>query len=186
MKQKDFSRVPTREVARKIQAWNAMEGTPKAEKAYLNANADLKAWKVSELKHEAKTSGIAEQFHETYAKYYTTSFSGYEDEWFKMENRPFYEEMKRVGKWKGQDFSAVPSRAVATALKAYEAITGANADQRRLTMRRGNAALNQWLIKYRGYKPLTTSRTPTPTRTTAPRIAVPRTLITPTRTPVRR
>ncbi len=177
IKQKNFSLIPTREVARKQAEVDAMEALPKAKFAFLNRadNADLKDWQVKSLKAEAKKKGMGEQFLDKYAEYRTTYFSGYEDEWFKMENRPFYQEMVRLGIWKGQDFSAVPSRAIAAALKQYE---GAKTDAERLRIRRSNAALDQWLIKYRGYKPLqSTTPTKTPAKTPAKTTTTPRPLV---------
>jgi hypothetical protein len=74
----------------------------------------------------------------------------YEDDWFLLENRGFYETMVSMGLWQAKDFSKVPTKEVFSLYKTY---SGLPTGQPRLDYRKANPTLDLWLVLAKGYTP---------------------------------
>ena len=61
-------------------------------------------------KQDAYQIDIPDNLIDTYIDWYTTPRSGFDDDWFLMENQEFYQTMVDKGIWQERDFSKVPTR----------------------------------------------------------------------------
>jgi len=86
----------------------------------------------------------------TYVDWYTKKRTGYEDDWFLMENREFYRMMVDKGLWQERDFSKIPSRSESKILDAYYKLDLGNA---RLQARCEDKKLDDLLVRIGGLKP---------------------------------
>jgi hypothetical protein len=108
-------------------------------------------------RREAYGKFVPEDQVDTYAKWYTTDFpAGYEDDWFLMENKSFYDYMIKMEYWEPRDFSKVPTREVGALYEKYKLAAEGSA---RMEFRLANPALDKWLVDVMGYKPATQPKT---------------------------
>ncbi|MDD5219681.1 MAG: hypothetical protein PHV11_03845 [Candidatus Bipolaricaulis sp.] len=140
-----------------------------ARKAFLSQNPEY----ARDLKViDAYNVGFTDQKLITaYADYYTQDLKDYEDDWFLMENKDFYQSMIDKGIWQPKDFSKVPSRQVYGMYQTYQSLAEGTP---RMQYRLDNPLLDDWLVRVKGYtkatlpKPKTTT-VPKPTTTVVPK-----------------
>ena len=88
---------------------------------------------------------------QSYVDWHLTSRAGYEDDWFLMENKEFYQAMIDLDLWQPRDFSKVPTKEVYELYKTYQGLpTGTP----RLNYRKANPTLEEWGILAGKWKPL--------------------------------
>lgn len=131
-----------------------------AKTAYLQSHPEY----YRDLKRiDAYNKGFTGDIVETYADYYTQDLKGYEDDWFLMEHKEFYDKMVEIGGWQPKDFSKVPTREVSALYDTYETLT---LGQARMDYRLAHPDLDAWLVSAKGMKPATKKTTTTTTKKT--------------------
>ena len=70
--------------------------------------ADNTDWVDDMRRIDAYSIKLPENFIEDYVEWYKTPRKGYEDDWFLMEHRDFYDEMVKLEQLEERDFSKVP------------------------------------------------------------------------------
>ncbi len=104
-----------------------------------------------ERRMEAYKIYFPENQIDTYVDWYENPRSGYEDDWFLMENIEFYDAMISEGTFKERrDFRKVPTRKV---YDLYQIYLDLPLGQMRLDYRAQNHDLDAWLVNAKGYKP---------------------------------
>jgi len=116
----------------------------------LNEGSD--AYKRLNYKKDAYQIDFPEKQIDTYIDWYMTLRSGYEDDWYLMEHKEFYEAMVDKGIWQERDFSKIPSRDVFALYQVYQSLPLGSA---RIGYRIENPELDAWLVLAKGYKPAT-------------------------------
>ncbi len=135
--------------------------TTEEREAYLEDNLDY-----HEDRRRRDAFGIEdfpEEQIETYVDFYTNSdlkkpddwddrLGWYEDDWWLIDHRDFYDMMFDLKIWKEQrDFSVVPTREVFELFIIY---TGLPLGQTRLDYRAQHPDLESWMVDAKGYSPL--------------------------------
>ena len=87
--------------------------------AFLAENPEYHA---ARRERDAYNIGFTESLIPQYVDWYTTEKTGYEGDWYLIENQDFYNEMIRLELWKELDFGNVPTRSIAALLDEREAM----------------------------------------------------------------
>ncbi len=117
----------------------------------LIANPDFARDRLRRIAHEKL---LPQQFVDNYADYFTILFEGkptllspdwYEDDWYLMENKGFYDQMVKQGLWKSdyKNFDKVPSRGVFELYQTYIALPQGRP---RYDYRAAHSDLDAWLV----------------------------------------
>jgi len=94
-----------------------------------------------------------EEFIANYVEYYRIPESGYADERYLKEHPEFYAEMFRRKEWKDPiDFEKVPSVELERLINIYDKLP--TSGKQREAYRKEYPELDEWLMKYRGLKPV--------------------------------
>ena len=118
---------------------------------------DSAAYATTERQIQGLESGISVALLPTYVDWYSEKRSGYEDDWFLIDNDVFHKAMLNQGIWKTErDFSKVPTREVFGLWEQYETLGEGRA---RSVFRELHPKLDNWLHVAKGYK-LTTRELP--------------------------
>ena len=83
-------------------------------------------------------------------KNYDPNLPWYDDDWYLMEHKAFYEEMVNLGKIEKKDFSKVPTREVFSLYLLYLKEMPGND---RMQFRLDHPELDDWLVEAGGYEP---------------------------------
>jgi len=106
---------------------------------------------IDRLRRIAHGRLIPNQHVEAYAEYYTLLFDGkpafvetwYDDDWFLMEHKDFYNTMVSMELWKPKDFSKIPTREVFKLWQVYLTLPRGSP---RIGYRAANKELDDWLF----------------------------------------
>ena len=135
--------------------WRDMEAeydaieTTEARDQYLNSHPDFRD---DRNRMKAMDAEFPETLIEDWVKWYAEKRSGYEDEWWLMEHKEFYEAMLEMGMWtEPRDFSTVPSREVYALYQTYQGLPSGTP---RLDFRAAHLDLDAWLVLKFDYKPI--------------------------------
>lgn len=127
--------------------------TPEARTEYYSAHLEFRD---AHYKVQAWDNEIPDGLVDTYVKWYTTDWSAegtYADDWFLMDNKPFYDTMYKLGIWsEPKDFTKVPTREV---WQLYEVYQGLPKGDVRLDFRARHPDLDAWLVLAKGYQSAT-------------------------------
>ena len=118
---------------------------------YLTANPEFA---TDRLRWQAHGKLVPQNYIDSYADYYTILFKGkptllsnewYEDDWYLMENKGFYDKMVQMGLWKPdyKDFDKVPTR---EAFKLYQTYLALPLGNPRYDYRAAKPELDTWLV----------------------------------------
>jgi len=113
------------------------------ELARLDKNSD--EYKRLNYKREAYQSDIPENLIDTYVDWYMTQRSGYEDDWFLMENQEFYQTMVDKGIWQERDFTKIPTREQAKTMDEFYELPDAGYDREWFLMENKEYYRDVWL-----------------------------------------
>jgi len=83
------------------------EGRREAREKLLAGNLE---YAKDRRRRDAYDIDFPETLIPTYVDWYMTKRADYEDDWFLMENKEFYNKMVEMGNWQPRDFSKVPTR----------------------------------------------------------------------------
>jgi len=101
---------------------------------------------------KAMDAEFPETLIEDWVGWYAESRSGYEDDWWLMEHKEFYDTMLELGIWtEPRDFSKVPTREV---WNLYQTYLGLPTGTPRYDFRAKHPDLDAWLVLKFGYKPI--------------------------------
>ena len=123
---------------------------------------------------DAYTKRLPEEVVDPYADYYTQSLKDYEDDWYLMDHKDFYQAMVDQGLWKEKDFTKVPTPEVWEKYGYYSKLPEGTA---RMEYRLQHKDLDDWLVLAKGYKPAEAPKPPPPPKTinpTKPAVSVPK------------
>jgi len=113
----------------------------KAREQYLTSHPDFRD---DRNRMKAMDVDFPKHLIEDWVEWYAESRSGYEDDWFLMEHKEFYDTMYKLGIWTEQkDFSKVPTREV---YKLYQEYSGLPEGQARLNFRHEHPELDAWML----------------------------------------
>jgi len=152
-----------------FQAWDETGGM--APKAIENMRAELDAierggltFKEARYSVQAYDNGFPENLIDAYVEWYSTDRKDYEDDWWLMEHKEFYDTMYDLKIWtEPRDFSKVPTREVYALYQTYQGLPSGNP---RYDFRAKHPDLDAWLVLKFGYKPISgrgdTEAPPTP------------------------
>jgi hypothetical protein len=131
-----------------------------AREAMLFSQGKMTSFGVASYTIDALQKNIPENLVTTYVDYFGIrkkegvdySAGWYEDDWYLMEHKEFYDTMYKLGIWtEPKDFSKVPTREVYNLYKTY---MGKPTGTPRLDYRKANPVLDDWLVLAKGYTPI--------------------------------
>jgi len=114
-----------------------------------NLTPDTPEYKAASYKIKALENEMPQHLVDTYVDWYANPRKGYEDDWFLMENKEFYDVMVDKGIWQPRDFSKIPSRDEARLLEYYDGLDA----NKRLSERCQDEKLDAVLVKFKGLEP---------------------------------
>jgi len=101
---------------------------------------------------QAYDNGFSENLIDDYVEWYSTERKDYEDDWWLMEHKEFYDTMYKLELWtEKRDFSKVPTREVYALYQTYLGLPSGNP---RYDFRAKHPDLDAWLVLKFGYKPI--------------------------------
>ena len=123
--------------------------TAEAKEQYLTSHPEFRD---DRNRMKAMDAEFPESLIEDWVAWYAESRSGYQDDWWLLGHRNFYETMLNMGIWtEPRDFSKVPTKAV---WNLYETYLRLSTGEPRLDFRRRNPSLDAWLVLSKGYTPV--------------------------------
>ena len=144
-----------------------VEGEGAQERARLKLLSSNPEYRDDRRRRDAYgIEGFPESQVETYVDWYRTKRAGYEDDWYLLEHKEFYDAMVKTGQMSERDFSKVPTKAVYNLYTQYENIQGEDKAARRLEFRRQHPELDAWMLLTGKVSKLATEQ---PKKTTTPK-----------------
>jgi len=130
-----------------------------AREAMIFSNDKMTSFGVAYYTINALQKNIPENLVTTYVDYYGIrkkegvdySAGWYDDDWYLLEHKDFYQTMLNLGLWQSRDFSKVPTRQV---YSLYQTYMGLPTGTPRLDFRAQHLDLDNWLVKAKGYTPV--------------------------------
>jgi len=130
-----------------------------AREAMIFSNDKMTSFGVAHYTINALQKNIPENLVTTYVDYYGIrkkegvdySAGWYDDDWYLLEHKDFYQTMLNLGLWQSRDFSKVPTREV---YSLYQAYLGKATGTPRLDFRAQHLDLDNWLVLAKGYTPV--------------------------------
>jgi len=130
-----------------------------AREAMIFSNDKMTSFGVAYYTINALQKNLPENLVTTYVGYYGIrkkeggdySAGWYEDDWYLLEHKDFYQTMLSLGLWQSRDFSKVPTRQV---YSLYQTYMGLPTGTPRLDFRAQHLDLDNWLVKAKGYTPV--------------------------------
>ena len=130
-----------------------------AREAMIFSNDKMTSFGVAYYTINALQKNIPENLVTTYVDYYGIrkkegvdySAGWYEDDWYLLEHKDFYQTMLNLNLWQSRDFSKVPTRQV---YSLYQTYMGLPTGTPRLDFRAQHLDLDSWLVKAKGYTPV--------------------------------
>jgi len=140
-----------------FQGWDETGGM--APKAIENMRDELDAierggmtFREARYSVDAYDAGFPENLTDDYVDWYSVDRSGYEDDWWLMEHKEFYDTMYDLKIWtEKRDFSKVPTREV---YALYQTYLGLPPGTPRLDYRARYPELDAWLVLAKEYTPV--------------------------------
>jgi len=130
-----------------------------AREAMLFSNGKMTSFGVAHYTINALEMNLPENLVTTYVDYYGIrkkegvdySAGWYEDDWYLLEHKDFYQTMLSLGLWQSRDFSKVPTREV---YSLYQTYLTKDTGTPRLDFRGQHLDLDNWLVLAKGYTPV--------------------------------
>jgi len=122
-----------------------------------NAQGQLTNFGTAYYTKKALQKDIPENLVITYVDYYGirkkegvdySKTGWYDDDWYLLENKNFYDAMISLGLWQERDFTKVPTREV---FKLYQTYYTKHEGEERLNFRAKHPELDDWLVLAKGY-----------------------------------
>jgi len=121
-----------------------------------NAQGQLTNFGTAYYTKKALEKNIPDNLVTTYVDYYGIrkkegvdySAGWYEDDWFLIENKDFYDTMVDMGLWQERDFTKIPTREV---FNLYQTYYTKHEGQERITFRIQHPELDAWLVYAKQY-----------------------------------
>lgn len=140
-----------------FQSWDETGGM--APKAIENMRDELDTierggltFKEARYSVQAYDNGFPENLIDAYVEWYSVDRKDYEDDWWLMEHKEFYDTMFKLEIWtEPRDFSKVPTREVYALYQTYLGLPTGNP---RYDFRAKHPDLDDWLVLKFGYKPI--------------------------------
>jgi hypothetical protein len=131
-----------------------------AREAMIFSNDKMTSFGVAYYTINALQKNLPENLVTTYVGYYGirkkegvdySKTGWYDDDWYLIENKNFYDTMLSLGLWQSRDFSKVPTRQV---YSLYQTYLGKETGTPRLDFRAQHLELDAWLVLAKGYTPV--------------------------------
>jgi hypothetical protein len=130
-----------------------------AREAMLFDNRGMTSFGTAYYTINALQKDIPENLVPSYVEYYGIrkvegvgyEAGWYEDDWYLLEHKDFYQTMLSLGLWQERDFTKVPTKQVYSLYKQY---VGLPTGDPRLDFRRQHLDLDAWLVLAKGLTPI--------------------------------